>query len=347
MRVWRTTANGLEAVLAASCDTLLVLDEVGQTEGRDLGSALYMAISGVGKQRMQRDATLKTAHTWRVMVMSSGEMPVETKLAESGGRAHAGQLVRAIDIKASSEHGVFDKLEPKIKPEKFADQVKRASSTHYGTAGPAFVRALIEKSVSPADVRESVEDFVADTLEGVKDYHGQMARAALRFGLIATAGKLAANFKIVPWSGKESVADAKELFKTWTEERRGSTPHEARQALLQARRHFEAHGAARYDLIEPIDLDRRPVPNRAGYRKGKDRDERWLVLPEVFRTEICAGLNPREAAKALADQGCLVKGANGEMSRSEWIPGVGAGGKTQRVCVFTPAVFEGFGEDAE
>ena len=95
VRTWRSTANGLEATFAGACDTCLPLDEVGQVEGRELGQALYMATGGVGKQRMRRDATLRPSHVWRVMVLSSGEHPIETKLNEDpkrGARAHAGQL---------------------------------------------------------------------------------------------------------------------------------------------------------------------------------------------------------------------------------------------------------------
>jgi putative DNA primase/helicase len=82
VRTWRSTANGLEGAFAGANDTCLPLDEVGQVEGRELGQALYMAAGGVGKQRMRRDATLKPAQVWRVVVLSSGEFPIETKLNE-------------------------------------------------------------------------------------------------------------------------------------------------------------------------------------------------------------------------------------------------------------------------
>ena len=117
VRTWRSTANGLEATFAGACDTCLPLDEVGQVEGRELGQALYMATGGVGKQRMRRDATLRPSHIWRMMVLSSGEHPIEAKLNEDprrGARAHAGQLVRAVDIPVRGTHGVFDAFEVRV-----------------------------------------------------------------------------------------------------------------------------------------------------------------------------------------------------------------------------------------
>ena len=203
VRTWRATANGLEASFAGACDTCLPLDEVGQVEGRELGQALYMATGGVGKQRMRRDATLRSSHTWRVMVVSSGEHPIEAKLNEDprrGARAHAGQLVRAVDIPVRGTHGVFDAFESEdVDPAAFADRCKTAS-TFYGTAGPEFVRRLIAENVSAEDVRERVDAFVRSAVRDVKDRHGQAARVAQRFGLVYAAGELGVQLGILPGS---------------------------------------------------------------------------------------------------------------------------------------------------
>ena len=194
VRTWRSTANGLEAALAGANDTCLPLDEVGQADGRELGQALYMATGGVGKQRMRRDAGLKPSHVWRVLALSTGEQPIETKLnedAKRGARAHAGQLVRAIDIRVHRTHGVFDVLElGEVSPKAFADRARAPRQTHYGTAGPEFVRQLVAHNISAKDVRERVDTFVRDALQNIKGCHGQAARVAERFGLISAAGEL-------------------------------------------------------------------------------------------------------------------------------------------------------------
>ena len=228
VRTWRSTSNGLEAALAGANDTFLPLDEVGQADGRELGQALYMATGGVGKQRMRRDATLRPSLVWRVQVLSSGEHPIQAKLNQDlkrGGRAYAGHLVRAIDIRAQRTHGVFDAFEPRdVDPKAFADKCKSAASTHHGTAGPEFVRQLIAQDVLAKDVRERVEAFVQDALMDIKDYHGQAARVAERFGLIAAAGEYGVQFGILPWEQGYSFDDAKELFNAWLERRGGAAP---------------------------------------------------------------------------------------------------------------------------
>jgi uncharacterized protein (DUF927 family) len=346
VRTWRATANGLEAAFAGASDTCLPLDELGQVEGRELGQALYMATGGVGKQRMRRDATLKPSHSWRIMVLSSGEFPIETKLNEDprhGSRAHAGQLVRAVDIPVCGVHGVFDAFESNdVDPSAFAEKCKNATSTYYGTAGPEFVRRLIARNISARTVREHVDAFVRSALRDVKDPHGQAARVAQRFGLVCAAGELGVQLGILPWEQSDPLNDATELLKVWLEERGGSTPYEAREAVAQVRHFIEAHGDSRFDDITTPDPDRKPVVNRAGFRRDHGGDRRWLIPPEVWRNEVCAGINSREAAKTLAGLHMLESDGEGKFSRSETV-----GGRKQRFYVLKPAIFEGWDEAGE
>ena len=346
-RTWRVTANGLEATLVAFNDTLLVLDELGQISATEVRQVVYMITGSLGKARMRRDASSKPSHEWRVMALSSGETPIEAKLGEDhrrgGGRAHAGQLVRAIDIPARRALGVFDLADIEFNPKAFADQMKRASLTYYGTAGPAFVRALIERSISDGELHPRVDAFVARALEGTRDYHGQAARVAERFGLIATAGELAIEVGIVPWKHGVPTEDGIELFAGWLETRGGAGPAETRHIIAQVRHFLEAHGESRFDDVTTPDPDRRPVINRAGFRKGHDAGRRWFVLPTVWGKEICAGHNPTKVAEVLASAGMLIPGRDGKYARLVRI----GSGTPLRVYVITPAIFESGEADAE
>ena len=349
VRTWRTTANGLEATLASASDTLLPLDELGQAEGREIGPAVYMIAGALGKARMSRDTSLRISRTWRVMALSSGETPIATRLGEDQRvkRAHAGQLVRAIDVPVRRELGVFDNPYPDFDPKAFADEMKRAAAAHYGSAGPAFVRELIERRAGE-NVRKQVFDFADDALGGVKVDHGQAARVAERFGLIATAGRLAAEFGLVSWSADLVAKDALALFKAWLATRGGAGPAEVQQMIAQVRRFIEAHGDARFDDLNPPPklasgeaIERRSVSNRAGFRQYVGDARRWYVLPQIWRDEVCAGFDPSEIAKNLADLGMLEPGEGGKQSQN-----IRTSEKqgTQRAYVLTPSIFEGWGQ---
>jgi hypothetical protein len=109
VRSWRATANGLEGAATIANDTILILDELGQVEVRELAAAPYLLSNGVGKARAARDGSLRDSKTWRVQFFSSGEIPVDAKLIEEKGRKpRAGQLIRMLNVPASRACGVFD-----------------------------------------------------------------------------------------------------------------------------------------------------------------------------------------------------------------------------------------------
>ena len=65
---------------------------------------------------MARDTSLRETKTWRVVTLSTGEVPMEAKLSESGGRKpRAGEQVRMLDILADrgKGFGVFSSPGPK------------------------------------------------------------------------------------------------------------------------------------------------------------------------------------------------------------------------------------------
>ncbi|NDB68788.1 MAG: DUF927 domain-containing protein [Methylocystaceae bacterium] len=200
LRGWRVTANGLEGAAALACDTALILDELGVVDARDAASAIYSLGNGVGKSRASRSGDLREPKSWRIFFISSGELPIERKLNEDKGRkAMAGQLVRLLDIPADAGEGfgAFSNGGENNDAAQLAKQFKTACTTFYGTAGPAFVRALIDEQITGDKIRSGISKFVERIKCGPD---GQVNRAAQRFGLIAAAGTLAAELGICPWS---------------------------------------------------------------------------------------------------------------------------------------------------
>ena len=194
VRAWRATANGLEGAAAQSTDTVMVLDELGMVDARDAAQAFYGLANGAGKQRAGRDGSPREPKSWRVLFLSSGELPVDAKLSETPGRkARAGQLVRLLDVPA--DRGArFRRVRQRRAGWRRggAREVNQAGrDSAYGTAGPAFVRRLIADGVTGDDVRGLISEFVAATIPGAAD--GQVERAAQRFGLISAAGELASD----------------------------------------------------------------------------------------------------------------------------------------------------------
>ena len=87
IKQWRATDNGLEAVAANHCDTLLCLDELSQIDAKAAGAAAYMLANGAGKSRSGRGGEARPTHEWRALFLSNGEIHVP---AASGASAGAG-----------------------------------------------------------------------------------------------------------------------------------------------------------------------------------------------------------------------------------------------------------------
>jgi len=330
VRAWRATANGLEGAAASATDTVLILDEFGQVDGREAAAVLYSLSNGGGKVRAARDGGLREPKSWRVMVLSTGETTVEAKLSEERGRRpRAGQLVRMLDIPAEREFGVFDHPGSDHDAGKLAKSFKQAAMSAHGSAGPEFVRRLIEQQATGGFVRALIGDFVAVNVATGAD--GQIDRAAQRLGLIAAAGELATSLGVTPW--QEGEAKAVWTLEQWIRQRGGTEPAEARQAIEQVRRFIEAHGGSRFEALD--DTDARPVSNRAGWRKGNDSDREWLIPSETWRTEICSGLDPKLVARTLCDVGILKRSSDGFQQVRK------IAGTATRVFVIGAMIFDG------
>jgi putative DNA primase/helicase len=336
MRSWRATANGLEGAAVLATDTVLVLDELGVIDSRELTAAVYQLAIGHGKGRARRDGSMRTPASWRVMVISTGEVSIASKVEEDRNRrARAGQEVRILDILADAGrgYGAFDA--PRAGEDSaagLADEMVRSAEEFYGTAGPAFIQGIIDRGVDETIeyVNTAIDSFCADAIKFGTD--GQIRRAARRLGLIAAAGELAHALGIVPaWSKGEATQAAEFALQQWIASRGGNEAAEVIKAISAVRLFIEKYGDSRFS---DVDFPDNKIQNRAGYRRGKGETQVWMVLPEVFKTEVCAGLDSTQVAKVLADREMIERPERG-FQKQQWI-----GGRNVRAYTITSRVFD-------
>ena len=231
--------------------------------------------------------------------------------------------------------GAFDNGGPNDDAGKLAMALKQSAITFYGTAGPEFVRQIIAEDVTGENVRAMVADFMVWNVPAGAD--GQIHRATEGFGLIAAAGELAAQLGVAPWREGEASEAAAWALDRWIEQRGGTEPAEVRQAIEQVRLFIEQHGESRF---EPLDTsEARPVINRAGWRRGDGAAREWLIPSEVWKAEICAGLDPKFVARTLTERGMLERTGDG------FQPVRKISGANKRVYVINASIFDG-GENA-
>ncbi len=85
----------------------------------------------------------------------------------------------------------------------------------------------------------------------------------------------------------------------------GAGNREDRVLLAQVRGFFETHGASRFEDVG-ASIDQRVI-NRAGfYRTGIEGTREFLVLPEAFKRDVCAGFDQKAATQCLLAQGWVL-----------------------------------------
>lgn len=346
IRSWRATANGFEGIASETCDALLPLDEIGQADAREVGEVVYMLSNEAGKGRAARDGSARARRTWRTLFLSTGEVPLATKMAEKGNKPMAGQDIRLVSLPANAggKYGVFQELHGHKSAVAFANHLREASRTYYGTAARAFLAELTRALATDA---EGVVAFLAkyrdafDQTNVPKDADGQVSSVARRFALIAAAGELAIGFGVLPWPKGEATRAVQASFSAWLNARGNAGAGEDTAALAAVRRFIEMHDESRFTTISPPGDQRRPSDapgekevemevtsgrstlNRVGFRRKGSTGWEYLIFSEAWKDEVCKGFDHIRAANVLKAAGHLTPGEGRHLMQKVMISGYG------------------------
>lgn len=309
MKSWRATTNGLEASACAHNDTLFVLDEIAQANPKIAGEAAYLLGNGTGKQRANISADSCHVKTWRILLLSSGEVDLGRYLASEGKSSSAGQDVRLVSIPADAQkgYGAFEDIHGFTDAGLFADMMKGASTEYYGTAFQAFTEHLIKALGNPTEnIIQDLKDAQVEFIRGCMppDADSQVRRVARRFALIACVGELAAAWGITGWPEGEATQAARTCLEAWINERGGVGLQEHRMIVKQIRLFFEQHGEDRF--TDWLSTTNQPTRNRVGYKRVIDGTLHFYVLPQSFEKELCGGYHPKLVIDVCIDAGMLV-----------------------------------------
>jgi putative DNA primase/helicase len=299
-RTWRATANGIEGVASLFNDGLLVLDEIGECDSKDVGKVIYFLGNGAGKQRADRLGNARALNRWRCFILSSGELSIPTIIKESGAHARSGQEIRLLDLPAKRKYGVFDNLHGAADGRALADRLKATAARHYGYAGREFLRRLTEEKTDLSQVLAEIREFFV-----VNSNDGQACRAAARFSLIALAGELATGYGLTGWQSGEAIEAARLCFQAWLNFR-GDGRAEDRKILEAVAAFIDRHGDSRFSSID----EESAVRDRAGWWKDKDGMRIWLFTSAGLQ-EALKGFDLKLAIDVLERNGWLEAGTPG------------------------------------
>lgn len=309
---WRSTLNGLELLATSRCDSLLILDELGELKPQEAGLAAYMICGGVSKNRSSKNVSLDHANQWRLLFLSSGEISLSNHLENSGERVFVGQEVRMINIMAQvhPEFGIFENIHEFSSCAQFAQTLSKNSEKYYGSAIDAFLTKIVEENSVMDKIQNFQKEFTQQIFENGKHsfLHGQIHRVLQRFSLVAAAGELAIAYGILPWPKGEAIQVAKRNFENWLDNWSVSSSKESDKLVQQIRSLLQEFGPSRFPLLD--DFKRTSFSNGQklwGFRIQNGETWEWIILSEIFRNQLCKGFDLKKSIKDLKELGFLAK----------------------------------------
>ena len=354
---WRTTDNGLEGVAVQSSDGLLILDEIGQMDGRVVGDCAYMLANEAEKIRGSRGLMVRRRRTWRLLFLSSGEKDLASHMLEAGKKPNEGQLVRMPSLPGDAGAGMgmienLHGLPPADNAGKlFAEALTASCAASFGSAGAAWLEWLASHLPEvaehvPGEMRRMECEWVP------ANAHPQVWRVATRFALVGAAGELATTAGITGWQVGEAEAAARKCFDAWLQLRGHSGNGEEDEMVRKVRLHLETNGAALYTWTHRgMDDHNKETPLRCGFKRmvdergealkidaatayvdSKSRPEsteqrnaliEYMILPESFKRVICKGFDASAVAEALRKRGHMIHQKD-RLTDKQRLPGMGA-----------------------
>ena len=217
-RSWSMTPTALESVAASHNDSLLCLDELGKADRSTYSRMVYLISGGSGKARGLPDGEMRALRSWRVFILSSGELSSADKISEGGGKAKGGQLLRLLDIHIP-QSGIFSHGQDSA----LADNLKRVCARFYGTAGPAFISHIIDADAT--GLHEKISRAVQSHSDMMTPSGAtpETKRAIKKFALVKIAGLVAAGAGVLPF-GMQVVQDSIQfVLNAWISDRQGDS----------------------------------------------------------------------------------------------------------------------------
>lgn len=282
---WNATANALEAKAELHNDLPMIVDEIGEGDTREFGRTIYRIISGTGRDRSEQSGGLRNSRSWRILIISAGELAVSDFIEQGGNAAKGGQLVRMIDINLDYVPSLFkDSLQ--------ADAMKELCAEHYGHAGPLLIERVTNEHLSAW--RDLDFESIGPATSPIEQ------RARKRFGLVLFTGHMASKLDVIPWTEDEVLNSVRLAYQAWLSQVRVvSDTDRGLTSLIN----FILANEEKFETYDANYIPR----DRAGWK----RDDRYHFTASAFKQAI-GGADPTKIKRLLQEEGLLhaTKGLN-------------------------------------
>lgn len=286
-----------------------------------------MLANGVTKGRSDRSGNAKATTHFTVIAQSTGEIGLETKLAEKKIQAKGGQLMRMAELDADRGKGLntFDIL--KLNPDtgnifengkSQAEYLKKHAKENCGVVIDSFLKAAVP---NVENYKKMLKEAKAKWLESILtgSEGAGVARMAKRFSTVFASGAVAVEFGIIPHTIKEIEGCVNAMFDNWLTRYGGDTPYELKTVINNIYKLCVENRYLRFQNAHPTEDERENLPkDKAGYWKtkkviGEDGKEEWVlsefwIHTQVFERDALKGRDKNIFYPMLVKAGYIEKG---------------------------------------
>lgn len=260
---WHGTRVGFELTAAAHSDALLMLDEIGQADPREVGDLIYMIFNEAGRMRGNARLTHRSLPKWQLLLLSSGEKSLQDLMQEASKTPMAGQELRLVQVPVDSGDGcgILDGLADSGARGALIRAVDDAVSRNHGHPIRVFLSQLTKTLAHTSDARVQVNALAYRFTEGITS--DEVKRAALRFALAGFAGELASQWAVTGWPAGRAAQAAEVLFRRWLSQWGYAARHDETVFLDHLEVWLSGHQTGHFAEVDPVTLELTPNAERA------------------------------------------------------------------------------------
>jgi putative DNA primase/helicase len=338
VKSWRATDNGLETVALNHNDMLLILDELGEMSPQKIGAAVYMLANGIGKTRANTSGDAKQPKTWRIALLSAGEVDLNTHMASAGITAMAGQNIRLLAVPAAPDGSrtLVENTHGFKNSAALAGYLANITQRCHGAPIREYIKLIMKNQEEIIrDFNDNLETIKAEALPPNAD--GPDNRVFDLFFTVGFAGELAAKYNLTGWPAGEAIRNAMKFFTEWIAGKGGYGNQKEKQMFYALRCFFQKHQYSRFLPVNQYNEVEQKIANETiGYRKDTENGTVFYAYPErlkdALKREIAADI--KDVLGLVAELGMLNRDSNDDHLTKV----VKIGKKSKRMLVFNDKV---------
>ncbi|MEQ9903304.1 DUF927 domain-containing protein [Pectobacterium aroidearum] len=206
---WNVTETAFEELAESRNHGLLILDELvlldknAKEAAQKMQKLVYLLGSGGGKQRS--NSYQKHKASWRLNAISNGESGLAQHATDGDMLRKKGEQARFVDVPVDcgNDLGIFLTLPDDTSPSDYAERIKENCQSYHGTAGPALITKLLNKT--PEFLAKKIDQYVREFLNRhyIEGLDGFEKRIAKRFALAYASGVIAVRCEVLPFTPEE------------------------------------------------------------------------------------------------------------------------------------------------